>query len=155
MNQIINKIVSLRNASNKGRAESSEFYHFLSPISIKLIEFPILIPNDLIEFYENIGYAELFVDKVYGQGGIRIFNPYQSLLATQEIESEEGIELFENDLIIGDFIGDSDRILLSENKQISIIFPIYDRKDWLHTGLSFEEFFTKIIDHNGEKYWEI
>jgi hypothetical protein len=154
MNQIINKIASVSKIYNHSSKGNLNIYNYVSPVRIKLIEFPIILPNDLIDFYEKLGYAELFVDGIYGQGGIRIFNPFQALQATQMIALEEGIELLNNELIIGDFIGDSDRILISENK-ISIIIPIYNRADWFHTGLSFEEFLAKIIDSNGEKYWEI
>ncbi|MCU0405099.1 MAG: hypothetical protein MUE99_11185 [Chitinophagaceae bacterium] len=154
MEQIIRRIKSFNNVFEIRPKENLERYHFISPIRIKLEVFPFLLPNDLKVFYQNLGYAELFVDGMYGQSGIRLYNPYQALQATQMIELEEGIELLNNELIIGDFIGDSDRILLSENK-VSIILPMYNREDWLHTGYSFEEFLAKILDCNGEKYWEL
>lgn len=154
MEKALKLLLDLNNLFKERPKEKLIQYHYISPIQIKLEKFPILIPNDLKSFYQRIGYAELFVDGMYGQSGIRIFNPYQALQATEIMKNEEGIELLKDELIIGNFIGDTDRILLSNN-MITILLPIYTRQDWLHTCLTFDRFLEKVIVNKGEKYWEV
>jgi hypothetical protein len=154
MEKLIQKIKEYKDVFYIPSIFNVKRYHYLAPIRIALNSFPLIIPNDLKYFYEEIGYAELFVDGVYGQSGIRLYDPYLALRNSHLIQKEEDIILNEHELLLGDFLGDSDRILLSNNR-ISIILPIYSRSEWLHTNLTFEEFLEKIIDNNGEKYWEM
>jgi hypothetical protein len=154
MDKALKILLSLNNLFEERPKEKKVQYHYISPFRIILENFPILIPNDLKAFYQRIGYAELFVDGIHGQSGIRLYNPYQALQATELVKNEEGIELLKDELIIGEFLGDTDRILLSNN-MITILLPIYTRQDWLHTCLTFERFLEKMIVYKGEKYWEV
>jgi hypothetical protein len=123
--------------------------------------YPFSVPEDLKEFWSIAASAELFKDNEYGQWGLQILSPHESLLVTNEEKESRSEDFKKNDLVIGKFIGDSDLLVLSaeEDSQyynsILIALPIDHRKEWYKVASGFAAFLDSYVEHQGEKYWEV
>ena len=115
------------------------------------------IPKELLEFYSLSDGTILFKDIEYGQWGMKIYS------SSQLAESNEKIRVYredlsEKDLIIGEFYGDSDLIILSLEEynygEVIICTPMDKRKDWFFLKINFEEFLEKYFESEGDKFWE-
>jgi hypothetical protein len=115
------------------------------------------IPQELLALFSISNGLILFKDVEYGQWGLKIY-PYPTLLNANEQIKSWRTDLNKNDLIIGEFYGDSDLIILSLEDynfgQVIICTPLDERKDWYFLKMNFEEFLEKYIDSEGEKFWE-
>lgn len=123
--------------------------------------YPFKIPEDLKQFWSITNTAELFKDNEFGQWGLRILDPSQTLSVTEDEKQRPGRDFDENDLIIGEFIGDSDLLILSDDNDdgqydsVRIALPIDKRKDWPVVAAGLTEFLEKYVSYEGDKYWEI
>jgi hypothetical protein len=120
--------------------------------------YPYEIPDDLLIFWLNCKEAQLFEDKEYGQWGLQILSPENSLIATHEYQKSQYNQYKSNDLIIGRFIGDSELLMVSCDKgkdfgSIYVVSPIAKRKEWHLASSSFTNFIEKYIENKGDKYW--
>ena len=86
------------------------------------------------------------------------------MVSTKVLEKQQTLRqnfnAFESeDLIIGEFLGDSDLLVVrcSPNStdfgQIIIALPIGHREDWYYLTYSLPEFLQKFIASQGEKFW--
>lgn len=115
------------------------------------------IPNSLGIFYKITNGAILFKDVDYGQWGLKII-PYEELNEfNQNTKEWRGEDLNDEDLIIGEFLGDLDLVVISLSKinygNISICTPMEPREDWYHLNMNFEEFLERYIAGDGDKFW--
>lgn len=122
-------------------------------------EFAFIIPNDLRDFWINYNSAILFQDIEFGQWGLHIFSPFDALNTTIKEKKSRPNDFSENDLVIGEFLGDSDLLVIScdtQNKygQIKIALPIDPNGEWYTAANSFSEFIDKYSQVDGAKYWE-
>jgi hypothetical protein len=121
---------------------------------------PPNIPHDLRAVWRETGGAALFLDPDYGQWGMTIFMPEGAAKATAEYLRLRPRHAIKGDLIIAEFRGDSDLVLLrtdpdaSDLGEIWIVDPIYPRKQWERAASSFTELIARFIAAEGEKYWD-
>ena len=120
--------------------------------------YPFNIPPDLNDFWFNTKEASLFMDIKYGQWGLKIVSP-DDALQTTSIENSHRINEYKvTELIIGHFLGDSDKLVIDcdpENfGRIIVSQPIDARENWSIIADSFEEFLNLYIKVEGDKYWE-
>jgi hypothetical protein len=117
-----------------------------------------LVPFDLKIWWEQIYKAELFKDLDFGQWGLIILPIEEALKETKESINERPQDFKESDLVIGKFVGDSELLVvtLEKNKfgNIKVALPIDKRNDWYNVASSFTEFLCFYLQNNGEKYWE-
>lgn len=119
----------------------------------------ISLPEDLQELWQKCNGLRLFEDKTYGQSGLIIWSP-QKVLEKQQTLRQNFNEFESEDLIIGEFLGDSDLLVVRCNPnstdfgQIIIALPIGHREDWYYLTYSLPEFLQKFINSQGEKFWE-
>lgn len=119
----------------------------------------ISLPEDLQELWQKSNGLRLFEDKTYGQSGLTIWPP-QKVLEQQQILRQGSDEFQSGDLIIGEFLGDSDLLVVrcDQNSddfgQLIISLPIDHRSDWYYLPYLLPEFLQKIINSQGEKFWE-
>ena len=118
----------------------------------------LTLPKELLEFYSLSDGTILFKDVEYGQWGMKIY-PSSQLADLNEKVKIYREDLSESDLIIGEFYGDSDLIVLSLEEhnygEVIICTPIDKRKDWHFLKMNFEEFLQKYFESEGDKFWEI
>jgi hypothetical protein len=119
----------------------------------------ISLPEDLQELWQKCNGLHLFEDKTYRQSGLIIWSP-QEVLEKQQTLRKHSNEFEPEDLIIGEFLGDSDLLIArcnpnsSDFGQIIIALPIDHRKEWYYLAHSLPEFLQRFITSQGEKFWE-
>jgi len=131
------------------------------PKSLKDIEtrLDISLPEDLQELWQKCNGLRLFEDKTYGQSGLILWSP-QKVLEQQQVLRQNSNEFQDEDLIIGEFLGDSDLLVVRCDQdsedfgQVIISLPIDHRSDWYYLSYLLPEFLQKFISSQGEKFWE-
>jgi hypothetical protein len=119
----------------------------------------ISLPEELQELWQKYNGLHLFEDKTYGQSGLIIWSP-QEVLEKQQTLRRNSNEFESEDLIIGEFLGDSDLLVVRCNPnstdfgQIIIALPIDHREDWYYPTYSLPDFLQRFIASQGEKFWE-
>ncbi|TAE39863.1 MAG: SMI1/KNR4 family protein [Runella slithyformis] len=117
------------------------------------------IPSDLQKFYRISNGAILFKDVDYGQWGLKII-PYGELQSFNDYTRNwRGDDIEDMDLVIGEFLGDLELVLLSLNDyeygQVIICPEIDKRDDWYFLKINFKEFLEKYVEAKGDKFWTI
>ena len=118
------------------------------------------IPESLRMFWLHAGSAALFEDVDYGQWGLRILSPSESLKATTEYLQSRQHDAVAGDQVIGEFLGDSDLVVLRCEKSaddfgmVLVALPIDSRSDWARAASNFEEFLQRYVESDGDKFWE-
>ncbi|OEG74933.1 hypothetical protein BEL05_12210 [Shewanella colwelliana] len=119
------------------------------------------LPLEAKEFYLATDGATLFKDDKYGQWGLKIYCLDEIADATNRYQSERISDALEGDLIIGEFVGDSDYLLLRCNLKsadfgsVVIVSAIDSRIDWDVVAADLGIFLRKFNSFQGDKYWEI
>jgi hypothetical protein len=123
-------------------------------------EFPLPIPNDVREFWQVTRRATLFKDQQYGQWGVEVLEPAQALSETSRQLTARPRDFMRSDLVLARFFGDSDLVVLACSPEepnfgsITIALPIDNRSDWPVVARSFDEFLNRMVEAQGDKYWE-
>ena len=119
----------------------------------------ISLPDDLRELWQKCNGLRLLEDKTYGQSGLIIWSP-QKVLEQQQVLKRNSDEFLDGDLIIGEFLGDSDLLVVRCDQdsddfgQVIISLPIDQRSDWYYLPYLLPEFLQKLTNSQGEKFWE-
>ncbi|MCA6595953.1 MAG: SMI1/KNR4 family protein [Pseudanabaena sp. M046S1SP1A06QC] len=119
----------------------------------------ISLPEDLQELWQKCNGLRLFEDKNYGQSGLIIWSP-QKVAEKQTTLRRKSDEFQDGDLIIGEFLGDSDLLVVrcdynsNDFGQLIISLPIDHRSDWYYLPYLLPDFLQKFINSQGEKFWE-
>lgn len=120
------------------------------------------IPPKFLDFLKEANGAKLFYDKAYGQAGMYLYGTdviYEKNLEWRSSYLSQ--DLLPTDLIIGEFFGDSDLVVLRCDKNsddygnVVILLPLDERKDWYFLDENFESFLVNFCNNEGVKYWEI
>ncbi|AYA01712.1 SMI1/KNR4 family protein [Acinetobacter sp. WCHAc010034] len=120
----------------------------------------ILLPKILEDFYSISNGADLFKDKIYGQWGLKLYSLNELAYASKTYQQDRAEDTLEGDLIIGEFYGDSDLLLVRCDPNsddygfILVVLPLDQRKDWYLAANNFEEFISKFYNSQGDKFWE-
>ena len=118
------------------------------------------LPADLRLFWQEAREADLFADSQHGQWGLRVWSPGRSVEKTAELRSLSDTELDIYDLIIGEFLGDSELLLVrcdpraADFGQVVVVLPIDARKDWPIAASNLSEFIAKYVESSGDKFWD-
>ena len=118
------------------------------------------VPAPLAEFWRFAGTARLFEDTAYGQWGLVLFSPEEATERTRAFRRERLLDYVSGDLIIGEFLGDSDLLLIrcddedDDYGHLLAALPIDTRENWFHAAGDFEVFLDKYEKAEGAKYWE-
>jgi len=134
---------------------------FASEPADTLERMPFSLPEDIREFWLAARSATLFKDHQFGQWGIEILDPDQALRETSRRVAARQRDFITSDLIIARFFGDSDLVVIacdpeqSKFGSVTIALPIDRRPDWPLVASSFGEFLEKLVEAQGDKYWEV
>ena len=118
-----------------------------------------MAPPDLVEFWLLTESVRLFEDQQYSQWGLVIQSPEDAVSLTQQ-SRDDNPGLVRTDLVIGEFLGDSDLLAVRCNPDVAdygcviIASAIDPRADWEIAAKSLHEFLDRFINSGGEKYWE-
>lgn len=110
--------------------------------------------SDLVDLWQTTRQAELFVDVVHGQWGLRLLSPDQSSALTAREMHERPEDMHVDDVVIGKFIGDDELLLLEGDGTVRVEWPIDGREDWPRPARSLREFLGRYAQGVGAKYWE-
>jgi hypothetical protein len=113
------------------------------------------------QFWLHARSAVLFKDVDYGQWGLRILTPSESLEATKEYLQSRRRDAITGDQVIGAFLGDSDIVVVrcdnsaKDFGSVLVALPMDSRPDWEDIGDNFGDFIQRYAKSHGEKYWEM
>lgn len=122
---------------------------------------PAGLPADLEALWGSIDSAVLFEDVTYGQWGLRLLDHTSALAATKNLSTSNRKNFVVGDLVVGEFLGDSDLVIVRTDKSASdfghviISDPIDRRADWYSPANNFRSFLLTYVDAEGSKFWEI
>jgi hypothetical protein len=135
---------------------------FRPPVSegeLNAVAVEVAVPPSLIEFWRTSNGAALFEDTHYGQWGLHLFAAPEALAATARFAAERKTDHKRGDLVLGEFLGDSDLLIircdpaLDSYGSIVIALPIDERADWDMAAPDLETFLAEYADTYGEKFW--
>jgi uncharacterized protein YrzB (UPF0473 family) len=118
------------------------------------------MPESLMRFWEKYSKARLFEDVEYGQWGLNILAINEVTKKTKEYFELRNAEAKEGDYVVGEFLGDSDILIVrcdkneSDYGNVIVALPIDPRKDWYIVSEDFGSFLEKYMKCQGDKYWE-
>lgn len=122
----------------------------------------VTLPQEMEELWNNASSLRLFEDVNYGQWGLIIWAPDQTIAKQRKIILEPRLQqdLRTGDLIIGEFRGDLEMPVLRCDPEsedfghVIIAAEIDKRAEWPDVGESLTEFLDRFLQSPEEKYWE-
>ena len=118
-------------------------------------------PSGLSNFWSVSEEAWLFKDVTFGQWGLHLFSPVIASNVTSDFSSERASEYLYGDFIFGEFMGDSDLLLIRADDRVDdfgviyVVDPIGRRAEWPLVGIDLADFFNSFCESSGDKFWEI
>lgn len=119
----------------------------------------IKLPADLVAFWQLASKVHLFEEKNYFQWGMIIKSPNEIVDFNKYRIAQTPEDFRSGDLVIGEFRGDLDLVVMRANPQaedfgsILIALPMEARRDWPLVATSFAEFLERYIESPDTKYW--
>jgi hypothetical protein len=135
------------------------FQSTASEEDIRAAETEVVLPESLLAFWRASNGAMLFEDKQYGQWGLRLYSVSSALARTAEFAADRSTEYASGDLLIGEFLGDSDLLMmrcdpsLNSYGSLVVALPLDERAEWDAASDSLEGFLQAYADTHGEKFW--
>jgi len=117
------------------------------------------VPDLLADLWCAAGSMRLFEDVTYGQTGLVLVFPTRAIELTKFQESVMQEKMEFGDLVIGEFLGDSDLLMLrcDENSpdfgKVLVMLPLDARKDWPVAGTTLGEFLLRFMSELGRPWW--
>ena len=112
---------------------------------------------ELIELWSCAGESWWNEDASFGQWGLHLLSPPAVRDRTIEERSRRPDDFRPTDLVIGEFLGDSDLLVLDaaevDSKRLRVCLPLDDRNDWFAVGPSLDQFLTNYLDRPDRKFW--
>jgi hypothetical protein len=116
------------------------------------------LPEQLVEAWSTARQARLFVDTEYGQWGLVLLSPPASAERTDRELKSRPSQYRASDLVIGEFLGDQELVVLADDDdgrgRVLIALPLDDRADWDVAAENLGQFLEGYFEHAGDKYWE-
>ncbi len=94
------------------------------------------------------------------QWGLKLYSIEEVIFASKIYKINRNNDALQSDLIIGEFYGDSDLLLVrcdpnsDDYGSIFVVLPIDQRQDWYIVANTFQEFISKFYETQGDKFWE-
>lgn len=114
--------------------------------------------EDLRALWSASREAWLFEDAEYGQWGLHLLRPAESAVRTSAERAQRPDDLRPDDVVLGEFLGDAELLIYAPSerggRRYLIALPLDPRGDWFAAGASAVEVLERLLDANGDKYWE-
>jgi hypothetical protein len=120
----------------------------------------IAAPPDVLEFWRGFKSARLFEDRQFGQWGLVLVPPDRALALTERFHRIRARDAVFGDLVVGEFLGDSDLLLVRADPQASdygavlVALPLDRRPDWYRVASNLPSFLGQYARAEGAKFWE-
>lgn len=113
------------------------------------------LPTELIELWSQARSATLFEDIDYGQWGLRVLSPAASAELTALEQRERPDDYRAGDIVVGEFIGDQELLVLAHGgSEVLVALPLDPRDEWYRAAPSLLSFLDGYLAAAGEKFWE-
>jgi hypothetical protein len=114
--------------------------------------------SDAVELWMACREARLFEDVDYGQWGLALLTPAASAARTAQEREARPLDYRPGDLVIGEFLGDQELVVLAPSetgqRRVLIALPLDTRVHWPAAAASLGEFLATYFEAAGAKYWE-
>ncbi|PKQ24491.1 MAG: hypothetical protein CVT65_02805 [Actinobacteria bacterium HGW-Actinobacteria-5] len=126
----------------------------------EITEAPVgaLSSEELRSLWSAAREAWLFEDTDYGQWGLHLLSPSDSAIRTEAERSRRPEDMVADDVVLGEFLGDSELLVYAPSsigeRRYLIALPLDSRRDWFAAGTTVVEVLQKLIEADGDKYWE-
>ena len=120
----------------------------------------ITLPLAIAHLWDKTSGLRLFEDVTYGQWGLILWSPDRVLTEQEKRIAQTKEDFRPGDLIIGEFLGDSDLLVLRCNAtfpdfgNVLIALPLDSREEWYVAANSLESFLNQFLAACGNKFWE-
>ncbi len=119
---------------------------------------PRQLAEDARNFWMACRSARLFEDVEYGQWGLVLLDPLASWQRTAAERASRPNDLAPQDVVIGEFLGDQELLVLcpseTGSRRVLVALPLDPRADWFGVADDLSEFLDRYSDAEGLKYWE-
>lgn len=118
------------------------------------------LPAAIVDLWSLARSVRLFEDVTYGQWGLVLVSPERSIELTERLLATRSLETRRGDVVVGEFIGDSELLLLrcdegsDDYGAVAVVLPIYPRAEWPVVADSLGAFLPAYIAAGGDKFWE-
>jgi hypothetical protein len=116
------------------------------------------LPADLVELWMMSRETRLFEDVENGQWGLVLLTPEGSAGCTAREREARPSDLRPDDIVIGEFLGDQELVVLAPSetgrRRMLIALPLDHRGDWFGAASNLGEFLENYFDAGGTKFWE-
>jgi hypothetical protein len=106
----------------------------------------------LREFWSITSGGSLLVDEQFGICGLMLYGPAESQQRTAD-RTSHGYGISSNDWVLGEFVGDTDMLVIDVQDSVLISTGSYPRSQW-YTFRSLSEVLSNYVEVHAEKYWE-
>ena len=120
----------------------------------------IVLPLSITNLWDKTSGLRLFEDMNYGQWGLILWSANQVITEQEKRIAQRKEDFRPGDLIIGEFLGDADLIVLRcdaafpDFGNVMIALPLDSREEWYFAANSLENFLTQFLAACGNKFWE-
>jgi hypothetical protein len=111
------------------------------------------VPQPVRELWRASAGARLFVDVDYGQWGLQILSPEASAERSRSAFLDRPSDVRPDDIVLGEFLGDQDLLLVDTDERPLIALPLDVRDDWFRPATTLADFLERYVASGGEKYW--
>lgn len=116
------------------------------------------LPSDALNLWTEASKARLFEDLDFAQWGLVILAPAESAIRTRHEQLARPSEYRRSDVIIGEFLGDQDLLVLAPSergpRRVMVALPLDDRSTWFGVAPDLGSFLAKYFANAGRKFWE-
>ncbi|MGV0675697.1 hypothetical protein ABQE62_05825 [Mycolicibacterium fortuitum] len=116
-------------------------------------DIPVDAAGQLREFWRRTSGGLLLVDEQFGICGLTLHNPTAAKQRSRD-RADDGYDLSESDWMLGEFVGDTDMLIIDANDAVLISAGSYPRSDWYRFE-SLSDVLSKYVETTAEKYWEL
>lgn len=122
-------------------------------------ELNVTAPATLDVLWRLASELRLFEDVLYGQWGLVIWGA-DVVVQRQAIREERSDDFRDGDLVIGEFLGDGDLVILRCDQEaadfgsVLVALPIDRRESWYGVSPALDEFLYTFMAQGGAKFWE-
>jgi hypothetical protein len=118
----------------------------------------VTLPVDAIELWAVCRSARLYVDTADGQLGLALLSPVASAARTALERAARPDDLAPGDVVIGEFIGAEDLLVLAPSeaaeRRVLVALPCDPRAEWYGVAESLGDFLIGFAERDGERWWE-
>jgi hypothetical protein len=116
-------------------------------------EIPVGVPLQARELWQRTSGGVLMRDLQFGICGLTLHDPDEAKKVSGD-RAQVGYDVTESDWVVGEFIGDTDMLIIDENNKVLISTGSYSRESW-YVFTSLENVLKRYVESYAEKYWEI